>query len=69
MDDRMIHKRFRIDAETEMRIRELAEILGVSQSAVIRILIKNSILQLHDKDGYWYSEQISKCEDDRQDAT
>ncbi len=69
MDDRMIHKRFRIDAEMDMRIRELSEILGVSQSAVIRILIKNSILQLHDKDGYWYSEQISKCEDNRQDAT
>ncbi|WP_286847062.1 ribbon-helix-helix protein, CopG family [Proteiniphilum sp. UBA5463] len=62
-------KRCRVDSETDMLIRELAEMMGVSQSAVIRVLIKHSLNKLQDEEGFLLSDKISKLENDSQEAT
>lgn len=59
----------RIDPETDMLIRELAEMMGVSQSVVVRVLIKHSLNKLQDEEGVLLSDKISKLENDSQEAT
>ena len=59
----------RIDSETDMLIRELAEMMRVSQSLVIRVLIKHSLNKLQDEEGVLLSDKISKLENDSQEAT
>lgn len=49
MKQKYIVRRVRIDAAMNMRISELAEVMGVSQSAVIRMLLLNSITQISDE--------------------
>ena len=39
----------RISVSDDMRIRELADMMGISQSAVVRALLKNSITQICDE--------------------
>ena len=56
-----VSKVIRISVSDDMRIRELAEVMGISQSAVIRILLRNSITQICD-------ETLSKAAA-QQDAT
>lgn len=46
---RRINRLIRISVSDDMRIRELAEMMGISQSAVIRILLRNSIAQICDE--------------------
>jgi DNA-directed RNA polymerase specialized sigma subunit len=58
---RRVNRLIRISVSDDMRIRELAEMMGISQSAVIRILLRNSITQICD-------ETISKASA-QQDAT
>lgn len=58
---RRVNRLIRISVSDDMRIRELAEMMGISQSAVIRILLRNSITQICD-------ETISKAAA-QQDAT
>lgn len=62
-------KRCRVDSETDMLIRELAEMMRVRQSAVIRVLIKHSLNKLQDEEGFLLSDKISKLENDSQEAT
>lgn len=59
----------RIDPETDMLIRELAEMMGVGQSLVVRVLIKHSLNKLQDEEGVLLSDKISKLENDSQEAT
>ena len=59
----------RIDPEADMLIMELAEMMGASQSAVIRVLIKHSLNKLQDEEGFLLSDKISKLENDSQEAT
>lgn len=49
MAGKHITRRIRIDDEMDMRVRELAEMMGVSQSAIIRVLMKHSIEQIYDR--------------------
>lgn len=46
---RRINRLIRISVSDDMRVRELAEMMGISQSAVIRILLRNSIAQICDE--------------------
>ena len=59
----------RVDSETDMLIRELAEMMRVRQSVVIRVLIKHSLNKLQDEEGVLLSDKISKLENDSQEAT
>lgn len=43
----------RIGLDTDMQVQELSEMLGVSRSEIIRVLLKNSINQLQDENGNW----------------